>query len=242
MKNATQHLSSPVTDSIVLDNLHAINEKYDDIDRRLAALDTNVKSLQRDDTSNQSTQQLRDRYLKLFDADTEIINVEQPNTFVHLNSNEATIDDLSRYPIIQQLIQTKPPSNNNNKNKIDHQHQQPLQRAVDDKLAFYVTKFTPNTTTEMIVDYMRENGVADFESTKVSCLIPRNKDRSSLNFISFKIDTNADIARVITSNGFWPKKCFIKEFVQKSVVDLAQGNKLSNANFFQRPSHPANQT
>lgn len=116
------------------------------------------------------------------------------------------------------------------------------QRIAQDKFEFYVTKFTPSTTTEMIADYMHKNGVSDLENTKVTCLVPRNKDRSTINFVSFKIDTIESVAKLITNAGFWPKKCLIKEFVQKSLVDLTKSTSPSNADFFQSTSRRINNT
>lgn len=105
------------------------------------------------------------------------------------------------------------------------------------KYEFYVTKFSTNTTSNMILDYMRKNGVQTTNSLKVSCLIPRSKDRSTLTFVSFKIDTeNSTVAEIITNPGFWPNKCTIRTFSHKSVIDLSsQGNCHKSSNFFHHP-------
>lgn len=88
---------------------------------------------------------------------------------------------------------------------------------------FYLTKFSPNTTADMILEYMRENGVNNLHSTRVNALVPRNKDKSSLTFISFKIATSdVGIANVITGTSFWPLNCSITKFVDKSIIDLSQ--------------------
>lgn len=99
---------------------------------------------------------------------------------------------------------------------------------------FYVTKFSTNTTTSMILDYMRNNGVHDTNLVKVKCLVPPTKDKSTLTFVSFKIDTEiATVADTITKTGFWPNKCTIRTFKHKSIIDLGNGQK--SPNFFHHP-------
>lgn len=104
VKNTTQQLCSPVMDSIAIDNLNLINEKCGNIEETLLELNTNVKVLQTDTNDNdQLTQQLRSRFLKLIDADTEINDVERCNLFTESNSTATdsaikdSTDDLSRY-------------------------------------------------------------------------------------------------------------------------------------------------
>lgn len=221
-----------MTDSIVLDNLYGINEKCDNMDKRLISLDSHVKELRIEPGINdQTTQVLRSRYLNLIDSDMNIN--DQLNTVTNAISNDLSYSN--------DLFNTTPTANSNNNNNAATIGNQRTKRSVTDKFSFYVTKFAPSTTSEMITDYLRDNGIADISSTKISCLIPRGKDRSLLNFVSFKIDTNEDIAQVITVPGFWPKKCFINEFVQKSVVDLTKDNAMTKQNFFRIPPHSTNQ-
>lgn len=233
-KNPSQQLCSPVTDSIILDNLCGINEKCDNIEKNLVTLDSHVKGLQ---SEEQTTQVLRSRYLELIDATTD--GNDQPNDVGIQISNELIYtNDVPRHPTINDQFNTEQITNSANTKAND---KQPIQQTVKNRLSYYVTKFAPNTTTETITDYLRDNGITNIESTKITCLLPRDKDRSLINFVSFKIDTNEDVARRITSPGFWPKKCSITEFIQKSVVDLTKGNKMRNTNFFQMPSQTINQ-
>lgn len=78
----------------------------------------------------------------------------------------------------------------------------------------------------MILDYMRENGINDtgLSSVKIAPLVPRNRDVSSLSFISFKLDVNDELAESITKSNFWPQTCQIKQFVTKTKLytDLAE--------------------
>lgn len=190
-----------------------------------------------DQTNDQSTRQQCPQYMKLFDPHFDV------------ERNTTTNDEMDSHDsITRELLQVEPPNTINGQSlpvpleivdghtstfgiEKDNPHQL-RQQFRQTKFSYYVTRFSPNTTTEMILDYMRQKGVTDFESTKINCLIPRGKDRSQINFISFKIDTNEDVARTITGDGFWPKRCFIKEFVQKSIVDLTQTGLTSNPTFF----------
>lgn len=232
-------LRSPVTESIVLDNLHGINEKCDKIEKNLISLDSHVKELRIDsDINDQATQVLRNRYLNLIDEETDI--KDQPNDVNAITNQISYTHDLLHQRPTSDLHTTEPMTNSDNNATNDNQ---PPQRMVSDRLSlsFYVTKFAPNTTTEMITEYLQDNGIADIASTRISCLIPRGKDRSLINFVSFKIDTNEATAKVITSPGFWPKQCFINEFVQRSVVDLTQNIATRKTLFFQNPPHTINQ-
>lgn len=225
-KNGAQ-MSSPLLDSITLDNLQIIKDKCDQIEKNLLELDSNIKSLHLESDMNEElTQKLRDQFLKLVDNNPEENRVEQQqNTDTNCDLNVlGSTDDLTRHSVVNDNA-------SNNSRPLDPQN----------KFAFYVTKFAPNTTSEMILDYMCKNGVTDIDSTKVTSLIPRNKDRSTINFISFKIDTNATVAKVITSTAFWPNKCIIKDFVHKSIVDLTKGKTQNNANFFRNPPAQLNQ-
>lgn len=79
----------------------------------------------------------------------------------------------------------------------------------------YVTKFKTNITSSHIGQYMDSMGVSIDHNTRITPLINPNRDLNMLSFISFKIDTTEDIAKIITSDNFWPKGCCIKNFIHK---------------------------
>lgn len=102
---------------------------------------------------------------------------------------------------------------------------------------FHLSKTSTDTTVEMIYDHLRKNGIVDFSNVKVTKLVPRNRDISTLSFISFKIDTNDDIATMIDAPNFWPKYCSWKNFVPKAkhVASFANnGSFLENRQFTRR--------
>lgn len=80
---------------------------------------------------------------------------------------------------------------------------------------FHLSKISTNTTTDMIYDHMRKNGVSETSNIKVTKLVPLNRDLSTLSFISFKIDTTDDIANIINAPKFWPQNCSWKNFIPK---------------------------
>lgn len=226
LHNMNQQLGSPVLDCITLDNLQMINDKCDNIENNLRVLDLNIKSLHIDNNDDgELTQQLSDRFMKILnddninytgtgDQDKQKYSREEPviDTTKQSNSSAAT-----KFPVIGQLLPD--PDDNTSNTHISSKHD------------FYVTKFSPNTTVDMIKNYLHKNGVNDLSSTDIKCLIQRGKDRSTLNFVSFKITTDDNVAKVITSIGFWPNNCTIKNFVHKSIVDIAN----SSPHYFRIP-------
>lgn len=80
---------------------------------------------------------------------------------------------------------------------------------------FHLSRTSINTTTDMIYDHLHKHGISDTSNIKVTKLVPKNRDISTLSFVSFKIDTNHDIAKVISVPNFWPQQCIWKEFVPK---------------------------
>lgn len=226
LHNMKRQLGSPVLDSITLDNLQMINDKCDNIEKNLRELDLNIKSLHIENNDDgEMTQQLRDRFIKIIDDDNisytgtgdqneQTYSREEPLIDATKQSNSSTT---TQFPVIGQRL---PNVNTSNATNISGKHD------------FYVTKFSPNTTANMIENFLSNNGVNDLSSTDIKCLIPRGKDRSTLNFVSFKITTDDAVAKVITSVDFWPDNCTIKNFVHKSIVDIAN----SSSHFFRMPS------
>lgn len=79
---------------------------------------------------------------------------------------------------------------------------------------FHLSNVSKDTTKEMIIDYMKLRGIHDESHIKLTCLVPRNRDISTLSYLSYKIDTNDDIASIIQEHNFWPPKTKFKKFVQ----------------------------
>lgn len=238
-KNHHQRLESPVTESIKIDTLQTIYDKCEIIEEKILTIDSTIRAFSLDDhrphgtessndqdMSDFTTQHLRERLEKL--VSTNDTSNFPPQDEAYTASN----DDLMNYPVIEELLAVPLPFENNRiiDTMNSNQHKS-IPAKNRDRYEFYVTKFSTNTTVDMILQYMRSRGAKISDSTKVSCLVPRNKDWSTLTFLSFKVDVDADVAKLITSPGFWPDLCTIKEFVHKSIVNISDDAASTPMNF-----------
>lgn len=80
---------------------------------------------------------------------------------------------------------------------------------------FHLSRLSINTTADMIYEHIRKMGISDTSNIRVTKLVPLNRDHSTLSFISFKVDTNDEVASVINSPTFWPPNCAWKDFIPK---------------------------
>lgn len=83
------------------------------------------------------------------------------------------------------------------------------------KIEFHLSKFNKNTTTQMILEYIRNKNI-DTNGIEIHRLVPKNRDVSTLSFISFKIDSDEITAEIIGNSSFWPNPCTIKKFINKT--------------------------
>lgn len=86
------------------------------------------------------------------------------------------------------------------------------------KTEFHLSKFTPDTTCDMVIDYMLKRGVPESMQNEfnIFLLVPKDRDTSTLSFVSFKIDVSNDVANIITKINFWPSLCILKNFIRKT--------------------------
>lgn len=80
----------------------------------------------------------------------------------------------------------------------------------------YLTKLPIDITEDDILHYIKRKGINNTDNIKLHKLVKRNADLSTLSFVSYKIDTIDSIAQHLNEVNFWPKKCIIKNFVQKN--------------------------
>lgn len=207
-------------------SLNDLHQKISNIESTIASMHETPMPLSNLDShdylANYTTQQLSDRFKAILSDDNDsscLTNAPIPGQ----------VND-SPHPTPQSNVVNLLETNNSLSSNDMPVHQ-------PSKYEFYVTKFSTNTTTDMIRDYMRRNGVPNESSLKVSCLVPRNKDRSTLTFVSFKIDTQTStVADMITGPRFWPNNCTIRSFNHKSVIDLSsRDNNHNSSNFFYHP-------
>lgn len=97
----------------------------------------------------------------------------------------------------------------------------------------HVTKFTNSTTCDDIMKYLQHRQL-DLNKIKVFRLTKKNQDVTMLSFVSFKIETNKEIANKLLQSKFWPKGSYAKKFVKKdsSISDL--GNFLARISTIQQ--------
>lgn len=67
----------------------------------------------------------------------------------------------------------------------------------------------------------------DTDKVKVFMLTKKNQDVSMLSYVSFKIETNNEIASKLLQPKFWPKGSYAKKFVKKATAVPDLGNFLS---------------
>lgn len=100
---------------------------------------------------------------------------------------------------------------------------------------FHLSNVSKDTTRQMIIDYMKIKGVADMTHVKLTCLVPPSRDRSTLSYLSYKIDTNDAISNIIQAVDFWPPKTRFRRFVQKNSRTATFSTQ--NAENFHTPRH-----
>lgn len=105
------------------------------------------------------------------------------------------------------------------------------------KEELYLSRLACHTTVSTIENYMRQRGI-ELNNVCVTSLFPKNRELSTLSFISFKIDTTTDTAKILKESSFWPAGCLIKDFVRKApkIANLSKSPfDYKNVNFFQKP-------
>lgn len=142
---------------------------------------------------------------------------------LNMNEQNPSVDDPGNSPITindsNQIGTSQPTANSFLENEVldimgQHDNETTLKAARFNK-ELYVSNFPNNgTTTDMVVSYLRSKNV-NTGGVRIKCLVPKNKDRSKLSFISFKIDVNGELSTVLNDRNFWPIGCVVKDFVHK---------------------------
>lgn len=99
----------------------------------------------------------------------------------------------------------------------------------------YVSRFKTHITASHIEQFLVNNGITVDRDTKITPLINPKCDLKMLSFISFKIDTSEDIAKIITADNFWPNGCLIKDFRHKKPNNKPNGPIIIDENFLVPP-------
>lgn len=117
----------------------------------------------------------------------------------HLNETET----LSKSMLVQELVNESSRESTNARQSQEHRND------------FHLSNLSKTTTKAMVLDYMKLMGVHDTSQVKLSSLLPKNHDPSTLSFMSYKIDTNDEIAAIVQTRDFWPPNSKFRSFVHK---------------------------
>lgn len=86
---------------------------------------------------------------------------------------------------------------------------------VSSKRELCLSKLDIHTTIIDIQKYITAKGINELDNIRIQRLTRKNQDISLLSFVSFKIDTNTEIAATLLSPNLWPAYCNITDFVHK---------------------------
>lgn len=97
------------------------------------------------------------------------------------------------------------------------------------KFEFFVSKFHNTVTSDEVAKYITERGNINANDFRVFRLTKLGQDLSRLAYVSFKIETNREVAAIIQRTNFWPNTCKIANFVRKDICQLKDGSTRSIA-------------
>ncbi|EJY57505.1 AAEL017170-PA [Aedes aegypti] len=93
----------------------------------------------------------------------------------------------------------------------------------------YLSAFDPNTSENDMVEFVKNcmELTADVEPKAVK-LVPKDKDLSTLSFVTFKIGVNKSLKDVALSKDTWPENVYFREFEnhsknQRRVIRVSTG-------------------
>lgn len=187
IKNLISHhrLESPLTETIELENLHRIQDKCDLIEKNVRILETTVNKIAERNVPMQMN-------IATTGTPHDPLTVSQPD------ENAFVKNSVSTQQIQQQTVAGPTASGQENQEQ-----------------EIYVAKFPISTTCENIREYIAHRIRAEVSSLKVIRLTKKNQDISHLSFVSFKIETNSELAGKILQPDFWPNQVYAKEWKRK---------------------------
>lgn len=81
--------------------------------------------------------------------------------------------------------------------------------------ALWVSRLNPATTNDDVIAYITSNtSIIDKERISVHKLVKKDIDLSTLKFVSFKVEMNADDLTVLNDSNLWPENVQVREFMQ----------------------------
>lgn len=107
---------------------------------------------------------------------------------------------------------------------------QQIQKPNFDK-SIHVSRIDKSVTLEMINEYISQNSqLKQTENFRCSLLVKKDKDVTTLTFVSFKVDVNSEHFDLLNDVNFWPEGVLIREFIPKTktLADFMEGRSQPN--------------
>lgn len=235
--------------------LNDVANEIDSIDSRLSSLDSNriicatgnlsdTNKLNKEAIAQSKTQAnvpetLKINEQKMINRNSSIIEPRiSPNIQDNYLSVESSTNVVNGQPInedmdmesrvlnaMKELDTIETPSSINN--NLNSQNSSSYIEQFSNEL--YISNFSNDITSDMIRTYLGDRNI-DTSKVRITCLIPKKKDRSTLSYISFKVDTNDCIASIINKTDFWPNGCFVKNFVNKKRASIINSSIMAASN------------
>lgn len=120
--------------------------------------------------------------------------------------------------LVQELVNNESVTEHISSSSETHARANPTsnsKRSLEFNNEFHLTNLSKDTTREVVMDYLKFKGIDEISHVKITPLIPRNRDPSTLSYLSYKIDTNDEIAKILQMKEFWPTNSKFKKFIHK---------------------------
>lgn len=97
--------------------------------------------------------------------------------------------------------------------------------------AIWISRLSPTVSEEQLIDFITKNTPVTEEARMCAHkLVKKDTDVSLLNFVSFKIELNAEDFDVLNDPAVWPENVMVREFMQPSKRTLGNFLPILNGN------------
>lgn len=218
---ADTHTASPLSETINIEITHEIHNKCGDIQSKCDTINNNLNSL----LENMALNAMSPNSDSYHDSSPPNDSTTQDD---QLSSGPSSSSSTTNGIAGQQNRSSFSQAENSSDANIVH-HTPNTSRIEQPNYItneFCVSNFKNNTTCQMVIDHMLNNGVPNslLNNVKIHRLVPKHRDISTLTYVSFKIDVDDEVANIISRLHFWPPNCTLKNFVHKKrpTVDISR--------------------
>lgn len=148
-----------------------------------------------------------------------------------IGRNERTLPNTPKRPRLDNKPATKPPILRGTKTASEIVKTIP---PPEELLWIYLSAFDPSTSDNDIANLTREClGLDSNVDPKVVKLVPKDRDLTTLSYVTFKVGVNKDLRETALASDTWPENVNFREFEnysknQRPVVRFATGKPPSN--------------